>query len=624
MEEASQIATVSTEVVNGAWSYFVKLEGGNGQCNACGKVLKSTGGNTTGLRKHLESIHGVKLASKRKVVHVVDCVEDQDAPETLDRFISRMDSVDGIPFVRFTISKDIRSGLEARGFDKIPRSPNSIRKRVLDYTFYVQEEIRKDIAELRVKFKLSLSLDEWSSISNRRYLNINVHANGRVINLGLHRITGSAKTNKILQLLIDVLADYGLELKRDIISITTDAATVMTCLGKMVGTNQQLCYAHGLHLAVTDNLFKKKRKGPILQDLELVPTVATDNNPDDVETDQDFQEGFVVEDEVLDVQPFVDRISPIIENVRRVSRIFRKSPTKNDDALQTLVKKAHGKELKCLLDCRTRWNSTVDMISRFLLLFQSKCLQQALVADGSKITFKDTEVQLLSDIESALEPLKITIKTLCRRDANLLEADSAINLLIEHLAKQTSVFSQNLRDSIIKRFMERRTRASMILQFLHSRNTVKLHCSFIRASSLDVYEYVVEIWKKYHKRNDPVASTEDVTTGDSTMDTGSFSAMLEAVLKRDCRDTQQKIANSEGHTVEQDVLEELDLFERTGVRGQKLGFVYETLLQIIPTSVEAERNFSASGRICNKITSRLSDMGINALSVLRFFFMNQQ
>lgn len=183
MEEASQIATVSTEVVNGAWSYFVKLEGGNGQCNACGKVLKSTGGNTTGLRKHLESIHDVKLASKRKVVHVVDCVEDQDAPETLDRVISRMASVDGIPFVRFTISKDIRSGLEARGFDKIPRSPNSIRKRVLDYTFYIQEEIRKDIAELRVKFKLSLSLDEWSSISNRRYLNINVHANGRVINL---------------------------------------------------------------------------------------------------------------------------------------------------------------------------------------------------------------------------------------------------------------------------------------------------------------------------------------------------------------------------------------------------------------------------------------------------------
>lgn len=622
MEETIQIANVSQEVVNGAWSHFVRLEGGNAQCNACGKVLKTTGGNTTGLRKHLESIHGVKLASKRKVVHVVDSVEE----ESLDSVISRMASVDGIPFVRFTISKDIRSGLLARGYDKIPRSPNSIRKLVLDYTFYIKEEIRKDIAELRVKYKLSLSLDEWSSVGNRRYLNINVHANGRVINLGLHRINGSAKTNKVLSLLIEVLDEYGLELKRDIISITTDAATVMTCLGRNVGTHHQLCYAHGLHLAVTDNLFKKKPRSPIEQDLELMSTVPSGSglDPGDVEADQDIQEGFVVEEEVLDVQPFVASISSIIENVRKVSRIFRRSPTQNDDALQPLVKNAHGKELKCLLDCKTRWNSTVDMISRFLELFKSKCLPHALVSAGSKITFEDSEIQLLTDIESALDPLKIIIKTLCRRDANLLEADSAVSLLIEELAKQTSPFSQNLRDSIIKRFMERRTKASMILQFLHSRNTVKLHSSFARATSSDVYQYVVDIWKKYHRITGSVVSNEDVIIGDASIDDGSFSDKLEAVLKRDCRDPQLNISNSEGGTVERDVLDELDIFERTGVRGQKLGFVYETLLQIIPTSVEAERNFSASGRTCNKITSRLSDLGINALSVLRFFFKNRQ
>lgn len=333
-----------------------------------------------------------------------------------------------------------------------------------------------------------------------------------------------------------------------------------------------------------------------------------------------------MENWVVDVPPFIDSISSIIENVRRVSRIFRKSATKNDDALQPLVKKAHNKELKCLLDCRTRWNSTVDMISRFLLLFQSKCLQHALVVVESEITFKDTEIQLLADIESALNPLKITIKKLCRRDANLLEADSAIHLLIEELDKQTNTFGQNLRDSIITRFMERRTKASMILQFLHSRNNVPLHWSFSRPTRSDVYAFVVEIWKKYHKSKNPVVLSEEVVIiGDSAMDDRSFAERLEAVLKRDCRDPQQKIPNSESHgdTVEQVVLEELDLFERAGVRGEKLKFVYETLLQIIPTSVEAERNFSASGRICNKITSRLSDLALNALSVLRFYFMNQ-
>ena len=47
-----------------------------------------------------------------------------------------------------------------------------------------------------------------------------------------------------------------------------------------------------------------------------------------------------------------------------------------------------------------------------------------------------------------------------------------------------------------------------------------------------------------------------------------------------------------------------------------LEFAYQYLLTIFPTSIEAERAFSAGGIIANKISSRLGD---NTLDALIFF-----
>jgi len=58
----------------------------------------------------------------------------------------------------------------------------------------------------------------------------------------------------------------------------------------------------------------------------------------------------------------------VVDKVRAVVRIFRRSPTKNDAILQTYVKREFGKELSLSLDCHTCWNSLFDMLSRFLQL----------------------------------------------------------------------------------------------------------------------------------------------------------------------------------------------------------------------------------------------------------------
>ena len=64
------------------------------------------------------------------------------------------------------------------------------------------------------------------------------------------------------------------------------------------------------------------------------------------------------------------------------------------------------------------------------------------------------------------------------------------------------------------------------------------------------------------------------------------------------------------------IRQEMTLFENGGNRGRYL-LVYDYLLSIAPTSVEAERAFSASGLICSMLRTRLGDETLDALCFLR-------
>lgn len=65
---------------------------------------------------------------------------------------------------------------------------------------------------------------------------------------------------------------------------------------------------------------------------------------------------------------------------------------------------------------------------------------------------------------------------------------------------------------------------------------------------------------------------------------------------------------------------EMALFESTGKRGSFLQAAYSNLLSIPPTSVEAERAFSAAGLFLTKLRSRLGDQSIDTLCFLRAFY----
>jgi len=69
---------------------------------------------------------------------------------------------------------------------------------------------------------------------------------------------------------------------------------------------------------------------------------------------------------------------------------------------------------------------------------------------------------------------------------------------------------------------------------------------------------------------------------------------------------------------------EMSVLENNGVRGRCLQFVYTYLLSVPPTSVEAERAFSAAGLSCTKIRSRLCDNTLDNLCFPTYILSRSQ
>ena len=238
------------------WKHFLKSVCGKlAQCKACNKTLKCDGGSTKGLHVHLKSAHQIDILIKRKNTQTENDTQTKRSKiQTIDKFVNdatlsailtRMTACDGLPFSIFITSQDLRKSLTALGHT-LPKSVTSIREQVMKYGLHVTERIKHDLILKKSNGeKFSITLDEWTSMRNRRYLNLNVHGVGYFWNLGLVRIHGSFSAEKCIETISSKLKDFELDLQSDIIAITTDGCSMMKKVGRLLPTIHQLCYAHG-------------------------------------------------------------------------------------------------------------------------------------------------------------------------------------------------------------------------------------------------------------------------------------------------------------------------------------------------------------------------------------------
>ena len=171
---------------------------------------------------------------------------------------ARLAALDRISFKTLAESDDIKRGLIALGY-KVMHSPAAVIKLVMEYA----EEIKKDIAkqlqeELDKGGRFSVTIDEWTSLKIRRFCAVNVHLKGgRHHGIGMIRGKGKLDASALESMLKRKLVEFGISPTFHVVASTTDGATVMEAFGRlMFPTLHQLCYAHALHLAVTDVVYK--------------------------------------------------------------------------------------------------------------------------------------------------------------------------------------------------------------------------------------------------------------------------------------------------------------------------------------------------------------------------------
>ncbi|GBN85180.1 hypothetical protein AVEN_93740-1 [Araneus ventricosus] len=164
---------------------------------------------------------------------------------------------DGAAHSLFCSSSDLRYLSSKSGF-QLPNSPNTIRSILTNFANTVKADLIIEFEYLKKQGKrFALSCDEWTSQKNHRYLNLSVRHKEKHINLGLIRIHGSCTVEHTISLIKNRLERFGLDSDTDIIGVTTDGASVMVKVGKLMSCYNQLCFSHGLHLAVVDILYKK-------------------------------------------------------------------------------------------------------------------------------------------------------------------------------------------------------------------------------------------------------------------------------------------------------------------------------------------------------------------------------
>jgi hypothetical protein len=112
------------------------------------------------------------------------------------------------------------------------------------------------------------------------------------------------------------------------------------------------------------------------------------------------------------------------------------------------------------------------------------------------------------------------------------------------------------------------------------------------------------------------SSVSDVESPELTLEQ-QFNAIMQQSVSVQPAGAASSTASSSGKILAALIKAEMAVFESSGTRGRCLEQVYKYLLTIPPTSVEAERAFSASGALCTKVRSRLDDNTLDTLCFLR-------
>ena len=146
--------------------------------------------------------------------------------------------------------------------------------------------------------------------------------------------------------------EFNVSLEKHVVACVTDGTAVMVKFRKSIPWEHQLCYVHGIHLAVCDVLYGKNAtvisatESEEMRDQEDSPYLCQDEELENeafstaVDLENDCCEVDISNESPVNYDTI--NFSMIISKVRKIARFFRKSPLKNQ-IIQKYVQEGHGK-----------------------------------------------------------------------------------------------------------------------------------------------------------------------------------------------------------------------------------------------------------------------------------------
>ena len=327
---------------------------------------------------------------------------------------------------------------------------------------------------------------------------------------------------------------------------------------------------------------------------------------------------------------------PLVEKTREKMREFKNSPMKYEAYLEDLIIKAHGKKLSLIVDMKVRWNSLIAMIRRFLLLKDE--LKLATLMMNNKWTFTPDDIERLSNLLKAMEPLEVAIEMLGARKTNLLDAELIYQTIIEDLDKQTSDIARRLKNAFRSRVADRRDKNLIhLMSFLENPSSWNRTRDFFgeNVNQAEIKKLATDLCCRLfpdsvvHPHDFQVDEDGDVSIFEGTefekkdLHNEAFISIkdrLTKILNESKNINDPKPAN--GHASVSDEMNNFAMNPRQ--MPTILLKLFRALKTIPPTSVESERCFSTCGIYVTKMRTSLNDDSINSLIFLKKYYKEKE
>lgn len=384
-----EIADPPASFRSAVWQYFgYPVENKDGKrvtdkthtiCRKCFKKVTHATGNTTNMQAHLKRCHpDVNLSAVRKPTEraqqttlpsalQVKLPVNSERAQRITRAIGIFLAKDMQPF-SVVDDKGFRNLMqEVEPRYAVPTRPHFSQKVVPKLYKETKTRIEEQLKEADY---IAITTDGWTSRATHSYLTITAHYITAIWQMANHvlqtrAVYESHTSEHLAEILTEAVAEWKITRAGISIPVTTDNARNIANAVESAGFSPHIrCFAHTVNLAA--------HKGMA-----------------------------------------VNQVSRLLGRVRKIVTFFHKSTTAAavlSDKQKMLQLPSH----KLVQDVTTRWNSSHDMLERYL---EQQAAVFAALTDGSLkkkikevVTLSDTDVQLADDVVQVLKPLKtITI-----------------------------------------------------------------------------------------------------------------------------------------------------------------------------------------------------------------------